>query len=264
MNKFARALGVSVLAASILSACGAENSTMSSSNQSNNENESQEVKNDTSAKEEDTNEQKEAEANIEVTSETFGSWEDSIGSIYASYSAEVTNTGDKPAEIGDIQVNLEGDDGSIIGTIPMVMATPDIIMPGETAYLGETTLLEGASSADEIKTANSNIDFSSTDEEPMMLETDKVKLKEGDVEYGTPYIVTGTVINPNEEKADDIRIAAGLYDENGKFLGALNGSIQVSLNPDGKAGFELSYPELPKDIAGKATEVKVKAYNWSF
>ncbi|MFC7063406.1 FxLYD domain-containing protein [Halobacillus seohaensis] len=256
MNKFAKVLGISVLSASVLAACGSEDATMSSDD--NNGTEQQE---DQKGQEEEEVEEEQAEAAVEVQSETFGARKDSIDNVYGSYSAVITNTGDKPAMIGDVQVNFEGEGDTIIGTAAMVSAVPDVIMPGEVAYLGVSKGLESATSADEVTDVSVNIDFDSTNEEPMMLETTSVEVKEGS-HY--PYVVTGTVMNPNKEKADDIRLAAGLYDENGEFLGTLNGSIQVSLNQDGKAGFELNYPELPEDVAGKASEVKVKAYNWSF
>ena len=256
MNQLFKLLGVTVLGASLLSACGAEESTMSSG-----EEDSSDQPNQT---EEEPEQEEKAEASLEIQSEKFGTWEDSIGSIYASYSAVITNTGDQPASVGDIQVNFEAEDGSIVGTMPMVLAVPDIIPPGETAFIGESTILDTISSPDEVAGASTNIDFSSTEEEATLLTTENVKLIEGADEYANAYKVTGTVLNENDEKADDIRLAAGLYDAEGNFLGTLNGSIQVSLNPDGKAGFELNYPDLPEEVKGKATEVKVKAYNWSF
>ncbi len=258
MNKLVKALGISVLSIGVLTACGAEDSTMSSKEENNGQ-ASQENK-----EQEPEQKEEKAEAVIEVKTETFGAWKDSIDNVYSNYSAEITNTGDKPASIGSIQINFEGKDGTILGTAPMALSVPGIVMPGETAYIGETTGLDTAKSADEVTGASANIDFSSTGEKPMMLTTENVKLSEGKNDYSNAYTVTGTVINPNEKKADDIRLAAGLYDADGKFLGTLNGSIQVSLNKDGKAGFELSYPQIPADIKGKAKEVKVKAFNWSF
>lgn len=260
MNKLAKALGVSVLSLGVLSACGAEDATMSSAETG--EKENVEQASAQGAKEEKKEEN--AEAVVEVKSETFGAYKDSIDNVYAYYGAEITNTGDKPARIGDIQINFESEDGSIVGTAPMVLSVPDIVMPGETAYIGEETGIDAVADAEEITNANVNIDFSSTEKEPMMLETENVKFTEGKDDYSNAYTVTGTVINPNENKADDVRLSAAFYDAEGNFLGVLNGSIMVSLNKDGKAGFELNYPELPKEVKGKAAEVKVKAYNWSF
>ncbi|QHT48491.1 hypothetical protein M662_19040 [Bacillus sp. SB49] len=250
MKSFVKVLGAVIIGGSLLTACAAEESTMSSGDEPK------------QAEAEEKADQ--TEAQLEVKSETFDAWEDSIGSIYASYSAEITNTGDAPASVGDIQVNFEGEDGSILGTMQMVLPVPEIVQPGETAYIGENTILDTVTSAEEIANATMNMDFSQTEEDPALLTTENIKLTEGKDEYSSVYTVTGTVLNETTEKADDIRLAAGLYDAEGNFLGTLNGSIEVSLNPDGKAGFELNYPELPANIKGKATEAKVKAYNWSF
>lgn len=256
MNTFiVKTMGIAIIGLSLLTACS-EQSTMSS-----NEAEGEQTQEKTDQKEQP---EEKAEAAIEIQTENFGAWKDSIDNVYASYSAVITNTGDKPASVGDIQVNFEAQDGSIVGTMPMVMAAPDIVMPGETAYIGENTIIESVSDASEVAGASANIDFNSTNEEPIMLKTENVKLNEGKDEYSNAYSVTGTVINPNDEMADDIRLAAALYDADGNFLATLTGSIMVSLNKDGKAGFELNYPELPKEVRGKAAEVKVKAYNWTF
>ena len=45
-------------------------------------------------------------------------------------------------------------------------------------------------------------------------------------------------------------------------MGILETNLSISLNPQGTAGFELTYPELPDDVLGKVKEVKVKAHNW--
>jgi hypothetical protein len=247
-------LGLTFFSVGFLAACGAEESTTSTKVEVN----------ETEANTEQTEEVK-AEAMIEVAQETYGVWTDSIDSVWVHYSAEIVNNGEEAASLGDIQVNFEGTDGSVLGTDTMLSATPGIIQPGETAYITTSTTLDGYAETDFAK-ASLNIDFDSVSEEAQLLKADAVKVVDLSAdEYAySPYMVTGTIINDSGEKADDIRIAAGLYDADGKLLGVLDGSLDVSLNADGKAGFELSYPELPKGTAGKATEAKVKVYNWSF
>ncbi len=63
------------------------------------------------------------------------------------------------------------------------------------------------------------------------------------------------VDNTNKELVDDIRLAAGLYDSEGKLVAVLKESLQVSLNPNNTADFEIFYPNFPKDIKGKVTEM---------
>ena len=246
--------GITILSVGFLFDCGSEESTTST----------KEEDNQTISKTEQTKEIK-AEANIEVSSETYGAWTDSIGSVWVHYSAELVNSGEEAANIGDVQVNFEGKDESVLGTDTMLTPNPEIIQAGESAYITTSTILEGTKETDFAK-ASLNIDFDSVSEKSQILTADAVKLVDlSDDEFAmSPYKVTGTIINDSGEKADDIRIAAGLYDADGKLLGVLEGSLDISLNPDGKAGFELSYPELPKEISSKASEVKVKVYNWSF
>lgn len=211
---------------------------------------------------------KEAEAaqvaNIEVSDQALYSWKDSVNSIWVNYNAEIKNTGDAPAKIGSIQVNFVDVNDSVIGTFDMIVPVPNILLPGETAYIGETTLAQAADSPDSIVDATVNIDFNKTTEDPSLLETENVNIKEVKNGFGGPYVVTGIVKNPYELQMDDIRLASGLYDADGKLIAILKETLQVNLNPDGTAGFEMSYPQLSKEIQGKVADVKVKAYNWSW
>ncbi len=255
MKKIFKGVAILSVSVSLLVACGSEESTTSTKV------EVEETTNSSSEQPEEVV----AEANVEVQQDTYGAWTDSIGSVWVHYSAELVNNGNEAASIGAIQVNFEGTDGSILGTDTMLSSNPEIIEVGETAYITTSTILEGYTEADFAK-GSLNIDFDSVSESSQVLTAEAVKFVDlsGDEFAMSPYKVTGTLINDTDVKADDIRIAAGLYDAEGKLLGVLDGSLDVSLNPDGKAGFDLSYPELPAGIAGKATEVKVKAYNWSF
>jgi hypothetical protein len=253
--KFINVTAAALLSVGLLAGCGAEESTTSTKDSGSSKSKTEQTK-EADAK---------SEAKIEVQSETYGAWTDSIGSVWVHYSAEIKNSGKASAEMGDIQINFEGADGSVLGTESMLTPTPDVVPAGETAYITATALIEGHK-AEEFKKASLNMDFSSVSEKPQVLTAEAVKLTDlsGDEFANSPYKVTGTVVNTSGKKADDIRVAAGLYDASGKFIGALDGSLDVSLNADGKAGFELEFPELPKEIAGKAKEVKVKTYNWGF
>lgn len=96
------------------------------------------------------------------------------------------------------------------------------------------------------------------------MEVSGIKGTTGTDEYLPSYTVTGVVTNITEELQDDIRIAAALLADDGSLLGVLKGSIDVGLNPGSEAGFELSYPDLPQEIADKVETVDVKAYGWTW
>jgi len=52
--------------------------------------------------------------------------------------------------------------------------------------------------------------------------------------------------------------------EDETLLGILNGSVDVGVNPGSEAGFELSYPEVPSEVAGQVKTINVKAYGWTW
>ena len=232
----------------LLTACG-ETDNAGDTNQK----ESSETEQQTEAKEE--------EVKLEIIDSAGTAWVDSIGTTWVHSAAVFENTGNVAIDIGEVQMNFKGQDGSVLGTSSMVYSVPGIIKPGEKAYISESTILDGVNSSD-YKETTYNYDFAQTEEDPNLLEVSGTKGIKGD-SY-TPYKVTGMVKNITEEAQDDIRLAAGLYDANNKLLGVLTGSIDVTVNPDSEAGFELTYPDIPDEVAGQVSTVDVKAYGWTW
>lgn len=207
-------------------------------------------------------ENKKDEPKLEIIDSTSAAWKDSIGTIWVHASAVYKNTGTTAIDIGETQINYKAQDGSIMGTSTMVYSTPEIIQPGETAYITESTILDGTTDAAEFKEVSFNFGFDKTSEDGKILETSGVKGIVGD--SFIPYKVTGLVTNTTDAKQDDIRIAAALLDAEGKLLGVLKGSVDVGLNPGGEAGFELTYPDLPAEIVPNIATVEVKAFAWTW
>ncbi|MGI8313842.1 FxLYD domain-containing protein [Halobacillus mangrovi] len=216
---------------------------------------------ETTKEKEETKE--ESEAKLEIAQSTGGAWKDSIDAVWVHSSAVFENTGDTPVEINETQMTFKGKDGEVLGTAPMIYAVPSVVGPGETAFISESTILEGISDAESYTETTYNFGFDKTDQSPNLLETSGIKGTIGD-EYSNPYKVTGLVKNTTEEKQDDIRLAAALFDKDGKLLGVLNGSVDVGVNPGSEAGFELNYPEIPRDVAEKVENIEVKAYGWTW
>lgn len=212
----------------------------------------------------EVNEEKE-KTKVEISNETFAAWKSITGAVWVNYSAEIKNTGNVSARIDDIVVDFLDGDEKILQTAPMISPIPDIIPSNETAYITESITLETVKDPAELTNTHINIESSKTDDEPMMLETDNIELSKGkhsDIQM--PYLVTGTVTNPHSEKADNILISAALYNDKDELLGVLKRTLDISLDPNGSEKFELNYPELPDEISGKVSKVKVKAYNSSY
>ena len=240
-----------ILLLSILAACGGGGNA-ADTNQSDSENKS----------EENSNKQEAKEPKIEIVNQTGGAWKDSIDTVWVHSSAVFENTGSVPVEIGETQMNFKGQDDSILGTATMIYSVPSVVLPGEKAYITESTILDGVASAEEYKETTFNFNFDETEADPNLLEVSGTKGMKGD-SY-TPYKVTGVVKNVTDELQDDVRIAAGLFDAEGHLLGVLSGSVDIGLNPGSEAGFELTYPDLPAGVADKVATVDVKAYGWTW
>lgn len=202
---------------------------------------------------------KEVKANAEITKHTGGAWTDSIDSVWVHSAAIFENTGETPVKIGETQMNYKGTDGSMLGTSTMIYSVPSIVLPGETAIISESTILDG-STADEYAETTFNFSFDQTKEDPNLLEVSGTKGILG--EYG--YKVTGVVKNITEEQQDDVRLSAALFDAEGNLLGALKGSVDVGIAPGSEAGFELSYPDVPPEVLTKISTFEVKSYGWNW
>lgn len=242
-------VGIILFLTLLLAACGDEKTTVSS-----------EGSKDQSGEENTAAEEKEGTAKLEISQQTAGAWIDSIDSVWVHSAAIFENTGDTPVEIGETQMNYKATDGSILGTSSMIYAVPQIVNPGETAFIGESTILDGTLTDESFSETTFNFNFSETADKPNLMETSGIKGIDG--EYG--YKVTGIVKNPTTEQQEDIRLAAALFDNNGDLLGVLQGSVDVGLAAGSEAGFELSYPELPEGVAAKVATIEVKSYGWTW
>jgi len=242
-----------------LAACGSEK--LAGDTNSSNGSEKQ-----SSTKQEETkaDEEKESEPKLEIIQSTGGAWKDSIDTVWVHSSAIFENTGDVPITIGETQMNFKDKEGGILGTAAMIYSVPGVISPGEQAYITETTTLEGVTDPALYGETSYNFSFDQTEESPNLLEVSGVKGIPGTDEYSIPYTVTGVVKNTTGELQDDIRISAALLDESGKLLGILNGGVDVGVNSGSEAGFELSYPEIPREVVAKVKTIQVKAYGWKW
>ncbi|MEK4531552.1 FxLYD domain-containing protein [Solibacillus sp. FSL K6-1554] len=235
----------------ILSACGDSKQTISQSAEKESQSENSE---------ETTQAKEKVNAKLEIEDSGSTIWSDSIDSIWINTAAIFRNTGEVPVDIGETQMNYKGKDGSILGTSTMIYAVPEIVQPGESAMIVEGTTLNDVTSLDNYSETTFNFNFDATEEDSNLMEVSAVKGISSDYEYS----VTGIVKNPTDVQQEDIRLAAILYDENGKILGGLSGSVDVGLAAGGEAGFELSYPPLPDNIGSKVNKIEVKSYGFTW
>lgn len=197
---------------------------------------------------------------LEILQKSSKAWKNSINSVYVHSAVVLKNTGEAPVKVSSLQFNFEDQDGGVLGTEKMLLAYPDILMPGETAFVGETSLLEGAKSPKEFKETSINFSFDKTKKNYKMLEVSGVKGKAFDGFMGN-YKVTGFVKNQTTEIQKNISLAAGLFDVEGNILGVVTSIVSVGINPGSQAGFEIRSPEIPESVIGKIATIEVKAFS---
>jgi hypothetical protein len=204
-----------------------------------------------------------AVANVELVQSVFNAWKSS-SYIYVHAACELKNTGTAPVEVGDISFGLLDKDGGILGTLDTNLPVPEIIQPGEVCFAYESYPFDTIKNAKDIAKIEVVWSADVAEEGQELLSFENLKYYKAKDKYGRPKI-TGYVINSTSNLADDIRIAFGLYDKDGKLLGVMSQSQDFKLEPGKKAAFTVDYPEFgDKKITDKVTEVKGKAFNWSF
>ncbi|MFB1100850.1 hypothetical protein [Terribacillus sp. JSM ZJ617] len=184
-------------------------------------------------------------------------WEDDASGIkYLSYYAGVENESDKAVDIGAASVTFKNeDDGSIATVSNTVSVAPNVIGPGEIAYV---TVNEPAGDL-EIDTnvsAELGIDLIPATAEVQWLDFTNVN---GKVK-GTGLNVTAEVENTTGEKQEEVSTVVGVYSGD-EFLGVLEGGVETSLDADAKSGVEMFYPPFPTEAAAKADSFEGAAYS---
>ncbi|WP_214481244.1 FxLYD domain-containing protein [Bacillus sp. SM2101] len=209
-------------------------------------------------------EEEEAEVenvSLEIVQDNGIAWVDSIGTIWLHSAAIYENTGEVPIKIGETQMNFKDQEGGILGTATWIYAVPNVVLPGEKAFVSESAIIDGITDASLYKETTYNFEFNETTEDPNLMEVSAIKGVKGD--EWTPYRVTGLVKNTKDEKQESISVAGALYAEDGTLLGILNDYIDVGLNPGNEAGFELLYPDIPIEFADQVATIEVMAYGWN-
>ena len=202
-----------------------------------------------------------AEVQVDVTEKVFYKWNDeSIGGMeQITFYAKIENTGNKPVDVMDTKLTYTDNDGGVIGTMEnsdlFMNIHPSVIAPGQSSYVAIS--LDGGESFDNLK--DITVEVKPVESENVVeLKTDKVNVKKSG-EWGGSLGVTGYIKNETDKPADQVQLAAALYDKEGKFLGALlpgsDQSFQVDAN--GETSFDLGIPGFPSDQVENVEKAEV-------
>ena len=227
----------------------------SSADVSQNENASQAA--DTSEK----SEASEAKEAYEVTYTNAVLHQDSLGKVWVSAIAEVTNTGDCDLYMSSGNFDFEYDDGSLAASESMVSVFPQIISSGEKAYYYVDTILDVK--ADSKLKLIPHIDAEKATIDKVTLPISDETLKTRDIT--NDIYLSGRVENNTGEDLSMVYVSSVLYDKDGKPLAVLFTILTDDLKAGDKMGFEATGLSLPDNITADAVaQFKTTAYPYEY
>lgn len=184
------------------------------------------------------------EVAYEITYSSARAYQNSIGTTYAQVIVEIENTGAADLYLSSGSYDLEDAEGNLIASSSLVSTYPEVISPGEKAYMYEEDMLDEA-----------------VDGELTVLPRPKVERAKVD---NIRYTVTNVEIAPDkygglrakgrventtgEDEDGMIYIVLILKNSDGTPIGQLFTIITDDLAVGDKIGFEATSMMLPDDI----------------
>lgn len=189
----------------------------------------------------------------EITYSSVKTYTNSIGTTYAQVIVEIENTGTVDLYLSSGSYDLENADGKLIASSSMASTYPEVVSPGEKAYMYEENMLDDPVEGEltvlprpDVKKAKvENVRYSVSDVE---IASDK---------YGWLKAI-GRVENTTEKDEDGmIYVVIILKDANETPIGQIFTIIMEDLAAGSKIGFEATAISLPDDV----TENSVASYD---
>lgn len=196
----------------------------------------------------ETTTQPETESTPDEPELSFGAvsvstFRDEYGTIYAQAIVPVKNNGSQPVQLSQAVMEFLDEDGACVFRAESVMAFPDVIAPGESAWFFEQVAPEM------VDTQRLSAELSSVEatpcEEPLRFATGNTSLR------ASPYgglILTGTVTNPTDYAQELCCVAAVLYDEAGSPLAVIYTVLMETLEADSTLDFTIEHYLLPGEL----------------
>lgn len=141
-------------------------------------------------------------------------------SFYGYVFAQLENTGDQDAYFEQGALKIMGKDGEVKAEKAVFTCYPNVVAPGEKAYLFAYQSVKDAQSVDEISQYALEIAGSeSFEERPAVLRVTDAKYVQEEDLFGEPvYRIYVTAKNETDEALFTPSVAFGLYDHSGKLI----------------------------------------------
>lgn len=191
---------------------------------------------------EPTEEQKDDVAH-EITYTNVRTYTDSIGTMWAQVIVEIENTGTSDLYLSSGSYDLEDESGKLIASNTMVSTYPEVISPGEKAYMYEEDMLDDAVEGNLTVVPRPSVEKA---------KVDNIRFNVSDVEIsGDKYghlKAMGRVENTTQEDQSMVYIVLILKDANGAPIGQIFTILTDDLPAGEKIGFEATAMSLPDDV----------------
>ena len=182
------------------------------------------------------------EAASEITNQSVRTYSDDIGTTWLQTIVEISNTGSAPLYLSSGAYDIEDSSGSLVGSQTYVSIYPDVIDPGEKAYLYEETTLDNPIEGVQI-VPRYQADKAKVDTIRFPVTDDSLK----DNGWGEP-IVVGRVENTSDEEQSMVYVVAKYFDASDTVIGLSFTIMTETMAPGAVIGFETSSLKLPDDV----------------
>lgn len=182
------------------------------------------------------------EAAYDITYTSVKSYTDSIGSQWVQVIAEIENTGSCDLYLSGGSYDIEDAAGSLVSSNSMVSIFPEVISPGEKAYMYEEDILDETDNGDLVVKPRLNAEEAKV--ENVRFPVSDLKISEDS--YGGLKAL-GRVENTGENEEAMVYVVVILKDAEDKPIGQIF-TILDTLAAGDKVGFEQSSISLPDDV----------------
>lgn len=198
---------------------------------------------------------------VEITSEYLQVYQNALGDVCATYTAELKNTSETAVAITNTSIDIEKPDGTLLTSTDFFSVYPRVVPAGESAYICSdviNSLNEGVTS-DQIGTALLHFDTEPrSDSDSLPVEITELTLGS---QYGYPKFM-GRIENVGTTDLSNIYIAAPIRDAN-ETLQGVGFTIVDSLAVGEKKGFEQTCMSVSTDLDYSQSTVTAFAYDGS-
>lgn len=159
-----------------------------------------------------------AAGKLEVTQETYVYTEPYEGSFQSYCFAELTNTGDKNVEFGSGVLEILNAEGDVTDTDDAYISYPNVIAPGEKAYVRLWSMVSDAEKLEDISDYTLTLTGKTSKENVPVHLTASAVVREGEQWGEKVYTMVATVTNETSETVYQPNVVLAAYDADGKLL----------------------------------------------